>query len=176
MAEQDDIIQFNEGDKLTIEETNHNNLLLKGWALDNSASQAYINTKMAELSTSLNASITSINTQISSLNNQISGLNNSALKQTAFSKSNNGYLKMSNGLIIQWGYFTAPSYRTTKEIPLNTAFTNDNYKVFYGGRYAQTAGEKGSSCATRSKSNNKFVFYSGFEGSTPTVYYFAIGY
>lgn len=70
-----DIIQFNEGDKLTIEETNQNNLLLKEWALDNSASEAYINTKMAELQISLNASITSINTQISSLNNQISGLN-----------------------------------------------------------------------------------------------------
>lgn len=62
-----DIIQFNEGDKLTIEETNQNNLLLKEWALDNSASEAYIDSKMAELNNSINQQISSINNQITNL-------------------------------------------------------------------------------------------------------------
>lgn len=75
-----DIIQFHEGDKLTIEETNQNNLLLKEWALDNRASETYINTKMAELEASLNASISSINTQISGLNTTL---------------NNKGYVKQS---------------------------------------------------------------------------------
>lgn len=75
MADDDnDIIQFSVGDKVTAEITNQNNLLLKQWALDNSASEDYIDEKMAELSETYSSQIDGINSQISSVNNQITSL------------------------------------------------------------------------------------------------------
>lgn len=60
----DDIIQFSPGGKVTAEETNENNLLLKEWALDNSQSEAYIDGKIATLTSNLNQQISSLNSQI----------------------------------------------------------------------------------------------------------------
>lgn len=142
-----DIIQFNEGDKLTIEETNQNNLLLKEWALDNSASEAYIDSKMAELSTSLNTSITSINTQISSLNNQVSGL--SKLDSLKFKKniedlgvgktSLTSYLPNDGKEYLVWVW--AKLYSTTSGD--NEYETIETDKMISGYRYIQADGDSG---------------------------------
>lgn len=102
----DDIIQFSPGAKVTAEETNENNLLLKEWALDNTESQAYIDAKMTQLTNDLNNQIGAINTQISSLNTQISSINSSKISATQ-SKGSKGYVKFSNGIIIQWGTYAA---------------------------------------------------------------------
>jgi outer membrane murein-binding lipoprotein Lpp len=82
----DDIIQFAPGGKVTAEETNENNLLLKEWALDNSQSEAYIDGKIATLTSNLNSQISSLNSQISSLNTQINTVNNQT--KSAYKKNN----------------------------------------------------------------------------------------
>lgn len=72
-----------------------------------------------------------------------SDANNSVVTTVAKSKSANGYFKLGNGLIIQWG--TADTGGT---ITLPTAFTSTNYSVvisrvntdtkYHGGSYVQT--------------------------------------
>lgn len=116
----DDIIQFSPGGKVTAEETNENNLLLKEWALDNSQSEAYIDGKIATLTSNLNSQISSLNTQIGNINGQITNLNNNKLSATQ-SISGNGYIKLSNGVIVQWGTGTMKNANTTITFP--TPFT-----------------------------------------------------
>jgi hypothetical protein len=128
----DDIIQFAPGGKVTAEETNENNLLLKEWALDNSQSEAYIDGKIATLTTNLNSQISSLNSQIATkaplsnpaLTGTVKVPNNAAvgtaIATAAISKSGNGYLKMGNGIIIQWGTASVPQGTTTVSFP--TAF------------------------------------------------------
>ena len=125
----DDIIQFSPGEKVTAEETNENNLLLKEWALDNSASEAYIDGKIATLTSNLNGQISSINTQISNKANIASptftgtvrvpnsatvgtAVSTAAISKTATTNTS-GYVKFGNGIIIQWLKFTQSSTAVT---------------------------------------------------------------
>ena len=174
----DDIKQFNPGDKLTADDTNANNLLLKQWALDNSASEAYINTKMAQLSSELGAQITSINTQISSINSQISGLNNSKISATQSSKTaSKGYVKFSNGMIIQWGREGSMGNGTSKSVNLPTNFSTTNYTVGGSSNYVQSAGDKRSSWYVTGLNKGSFTLNSRFEqSSNNTIYWVAIGF
>lgn len=123
----DDIIQFSPGAKVTAEETNENNLLLKEWALDNSESQAYINAKMTQLTNDLNNQIGAINTQISSLNTQISSINNSKIS-AAISKTAKGYILFSNGMLIQWGHYAVTS--NNQSVTFLKPFSNTNYFAY----------------------------------------------
>ena len=158
MAE--DIIQFSPGEKVTAEETNENNLLLKEWALDNSASEAYIDGKIATLTNNLNGQISSINTQISSINSQIS----TKLSATT-SKNASGYIKFSNGVIIQWGNFS----NGTNTFP--TAFTA-YAKVAVSGEYSWN-----QKCYITSVHNTYFTVSDNTSPSqTPIKMYVAVGY
>ena len=176
MAE--DIKQFNPGDKLTADDTNANNLLLKQWALDNSASEAYINTKMAQLASELGAQITSINTQISSLNSQISSINNSKISATQSSKTaSKGYVKFSNGMIIQWGREGGMGKDTSKSVYLPTNVSTTNYTVSGSSNYAQSAGDKRSSWFVTGLNKGSFTLNSRFEqSSNNTIYWTAVGF
>lgn len=55
-----------------------------------------------------------------------SNRNNSVLTTVGSNKNLNGYYKLGNGLIIQWGYYTSTSAGT---ITLPTPFTSTNYSV-----------------------------------------------
>jgi hypothetical protein len=137
----DDIIQFAPGGKVTAEETNENNLLLKEWALDNSQSEAYIDGKIATLTTNLNSQISSLNSQIATkaplsnptLTGTVKVPNNAAvgtaIATAAISKSASGYLKLGNGIIIQWGRQNSDGHSYNKKYSLPTAFSSTNYKV-----------------------------------------------
>jgi hypothetical protein len=128
----DDIIQFAPGGKVTAEETNENNLLLKEWALDNSQSEAYIDGKIATLTSNLNSQISSLNSQIATKaplsNPTLTGtvkVPNSAevgtaVATAAISKAGNGYVKFGNGIMIQWGTGSMKNANTTITFP--TAF------------------------------------------------------
>ena len=121
----DDIIQFSPGGKVTAEETNENNLLLKEWALDNSQSEAYIEGKISTLTNNLNSQISSLNSQIATKaplanptltgtvkvpNNAAVGtaVNTAAISKTATTNTA-ACVKFGNGIIIQWLKFTQSS-------------------------------------------------------------------
>ena len=131
----DDIIQFAPGGKVTAEETNENNLLLKEWALDNSQGEAYIDGKIATLTSNLNSQISSLNSQIATkaplanptLTGTVKVPNNAAvgtaIATAAISKTSNGYVKLGNGLIVQWGRVNISS-DTSSTITFPTAFSS----------------------------------------------------
>jgi hypothetical protein len=127
----DDIIQFSPGGKVTAEETNENNLLLKEWALDNSQSQTYIDGKIATLTTNLNSQISSLNNQISSINGQITSLNNNKISATK-NGGGKGYIKFSNNITIQWGTAAFTGNKSSVTISLLVPFSNTDYRVTSG--------------------------------------------
>lgn len=100
----------------------------------------------------------------------------SILTTATISKAANGYVKLGNGIILQWGTFASGNYGATKTVTFPTAFTSSNYQVVLSSNYQQTAGDKGSSCAVTAKSTSNFTFRCGFQQTTATVYYVAIGY
>jgi len=53
--------------------------------------------------------------------------NGSAITTTALSKVQNGYVKLGNGIIIQWGYNSG--FGTDAVVTLPTPFSNANYSV-----------------------------------------------
>lgn len=55
--------------------------------------------------------------------------NGTAIAQAAMSKAANGYLKLGNGIILQWGRSGSVNYDTGVTITLPTAFSNANYCV-----------------------------------------------
>lgn len=130
----EDITLFNAGDKVTAEETNKNNQLLKGWALDDKATQSWVTSQLSSLSSTLTSQINSVsNGAVKTTGNQsIAGnktfsgtvkIPNSAAAGTAvstaaISKGGNGYVKFGNGIIIQWGTGTMKNANTTITFPI----------------------------------------------------------
>ena len=58
-----------------------------------------------------------------------SDANNSIVTTVGKNKAQNGYFKLGNGLIIQWGRFTVASGKTSATITFPTAFTSTNYSI-----------------------------------------------
>ena len=50
------------------------------------------------------------------------------------SKATNGYVKFGNGIIIQWGHYTAngTAYETGVQVNLSVSFSNKNYMLAFG--------------------------------------------
>lgn len=93
-----------------------------------------------------------------------------AITTSAISKAQNGYLKLGNGVIIQWG--TATSGADVK-ITLPTAFSSTNYSVTVnstGGTGEQYAR------AISSKSTTSFNILSAYAATSYTSNWIAIGY
>jgi hypothetical protein len=61
-------------------------------------------------------------------NNANTTITNSVVTTTGIYKSANGYVKLGNGVIIQWGAYTQ-SNTSVSTITLPTAFTSTNYQV-----------------------------------------------
>lgn len=185
----DDIIQFAPGGKVTAEETNENNLLLKEWALDNSQSQAYIDSKIATLTTNLNSQISSLNSQITTkapttnptLTGTVKVPNNAAvgtaIATAAISKSASGYLKMGNGIIIQWGKMYVTGSYDFRTITFPTAYTTANVCVMTQQNYNTINSEWSNGQHTKNISNTGFSFSKNFGSNVYGEYrWVAIGY
>lgn len=190
----DDIIQFSPGAKVTAEETNENNLLLKEWALDNSQSQTYINSKITELQNALNGQISSLNTQISKKANIASPTftgtvkvpnsttNGTAIAQAGVSKAGNGYLKMGNGIILQWGAIKHANNGDVQStsITFKTPFSDTwSYQVAGSWTMMPKVGDKGFMWAVTSRSSSSMVIKhetAGSQAQAGDVYWIAIGF
>lgn len=159
----DDIIQFSPGGKVTAEETNENNLLLKEWALDNSQSEAYIDGKIATLTNNLNSQISSINTQLAQKANINNPTFTGKVKVPAYNgagtalqitESGTNYIQLGDKTLIQWGRTASTNGKADVTFPkayknknsysfvATQCFKNDNSDrgttVYYGGRTEQT--------------------------------------
>lgn len=79
---------------------------------------------------SVNSNISSINTQISSINTQMSNINSSKLSVAKSGTSGDiGYVKFSNGLIVQWGKENSGGHSYNHKYTLATSFATKTYKV-----------------------------------------------
>lgn len=119
------------------------------------------NTDLSNLTTMGEQRFSDLATAIETLNTNLTNLNNSVVKLTgnqtisgtktfntapkmpnssavgtaittsALSNVNNGYLKMGNGVILQWGWFAANSnaYPAGRDVTLLTPFSNNNYRL-----------------------------------------------
>lgn len=110
-----------------------------------------------------------------------SDTNGSIVTTVNKSKSANGYFKLGNGLIIQWGR-TSMKTETTKTITFPTPFTSTNYSVcLTGERYTSTSVSKTDDlCFTYNAISNTavdiFPFDAGENSYTAYVRWMAIGY
>lgn len=77
--------------------------------------------------------------------------------------SGNGWVKLSNGLIIQWGRVYDMGNGTSRTVTLPTPFTNSGYSVGGSGNYYQGRGDKRSSWGTDNYNNTWFTVFSRFE-------------
>jgi len=87
---------------------------------------------------------------------------------STFSKSQNGYVKLGNGIIIQWGRNTVTS-SGGQTITLPTAFTSSNYKVISADESSDGYGQLGITA----RATTNFTFNPNW----PRTYaWIAIGY
>ena len=77
--------------------------------------------------TSSNQTIAGIKTFSSRIMAAAATNNGSAITTTALSKTQNGYVKLGNGIIIQWGH--SSGFGTDTVVTLPTPFSNANYSI-----------------------------------------------
>lgn len=103
--------------------------------------------------------------------------NNSIVTTVAKSKAANGYYKLGNGLIIQWGSVNDVPNNSYKTVTLPTSFTSNNYRVatttFWTNKYNNHA-------AVYDITTTNFKMYNYRSAGTDTqninVLWIAIGY
>ena len=100
-----------------------------------------------------------------------SDVNNSIVTTTGISKTDNGYVKLGNGIIIQWGGISSSSYNNQLTITFPTSFSNNQYKIILTQEYDNT-GEYNANAYVRSKTNTSCNIL----GQTSYMAYIAIGY
>lgn len=93
---------------------------------------------------------------------------NSVLTTVAISKAQNGYVKLGNGLIIQWGYVSGNWSPLTLPVP----YSNTNYSVVIGS-YTTTGSNKYGTFY-RDKTTTGFTIYSSYSDTAHT--WMTIGY
>lgn len=187
----EDITLFNAGDKVTAEETNKNNQLLKGWALDDKATQSWVTSQLSSLSSTLTSQINSVsNGAVKTTGNQsIAGnktfsgtvkIPNSAAAGTAvstaaISKSASGYVKLGNGIIIQWMNVGKAASDGIVTKTWATAFSNTNYVISRNINYntTSTSSVPDREFAVYKKSASQFSYYAY---DTYSEMFMAIGY
>lgn len=94
------------------------------------------------------------------------------LVDVARSLTANGYVKLSNGLIIQWGTSTSIAVNSSITVTFPIAFTTVFNVV--AGRFGGIAAQDGGSGAL-SVSNASFVAYNGDNATAAAVSWIAIG-
>ena len=93
--------------------------------------------------------------------------------------SSTGYVKLSNGLIIQWGYVTTSTAGFIKQVTFETPMTNANYNVFYsrsdGVATTPTGVEYESQTMTYNCTTTGFTIRCDSTNSSKVINWFVIG-
>ena len=148
--------------------------------------------KLTQLSTESLAGIIKISTtaQVSAGTDNTTAVSPAKLSEAfANLKATNGYQKMSNGVIIQWGMiaYTAPSSVsgdiTKKNVNFPVVFPTKMLSITFSGVY-ETNGDDGLECqhSCEQSSDSGFLFRatrlvgSAVPGTRGNAYYIAIGY
>lgn len=98
-----------------------------------------------------------------------SDVSNTVVTTTGISKSGNGFVKLGNGIIIQWGFSTIDGSQVT----LPTPFTSRNYRIC--ATYMRASGSAGSGVGhVVTYPTNSTSFYANTEGGE--YQWIAIGY
>jgi hypothetical protein len=113
-----------------------------------------------------------IYTRLDEISDEITAVADSKISAT---KGNN-WVKLSNGLIMQWGYDGNMGHRTVKQITFPKPYSSW-YIVAGASSYEQTRGDKGASWRAFDTGNKSwFSLGSDFEQWNATVFWLAIGY
>lgn len=109
---------FEEGEDILASETNSNNQYLLSKLSDNAAQvQNYVEGQVA----SIKSNVASVQTTLQGNIDKVNATANSKISAT-ISKATNGYCKLSNGLIMQWGVTGQMNAYSTKTVSFNPAF------------------------------------------------------
>ena len=102
----------------------------------------------------------------------------SAISTAGISKSSTGYIKLGNGIIIQWGRFANASYTQTGTVTFPTPFSNTNYSLAFGSfRIGQTGYGQGYFVVTNATTSDfTFKLVSGSDYYANEGRWMAIGY
>lgn len=101
-----------------------------------------------------------------------SDVNGSIVTTVNKSKSANGYFKLGNGLIVQWGVTSTGGGDKTVTLP--TAFTSTNYSVSTAWSYDGSLSSSYGHFTIKSHSTTNFVYHN--ESSNAASFWIAIGY
>ena len=102
-----------------------------------------------------------------------------ALQLSAHSKSANGYMKLGNGLIFQWGEITKQDNSFSGDLTFPTAFSSETSYGFATGTHYYTGSGDGTSAhvyALQIKNRTSTGLKYFISGSYTSVYWVAIGY
>lgn len=182
----DELKVFEAGEDILASDTNDNNNYLKN-RIDSSVTQLLgdidgLRTNVESLQSSLSDYVTLTGTQTISGNKTFSGTvsvpNSStlgtALNTTDISKSNNGYLKLGNGVIVQWGNLTKTGTSTTLTLP--TAFSSASSWGISVNPYHATSHKGDAYGVWLSDKTESTIVISDSNGAVQSYYWVAIGY
>lgn len=101
--------------------------------------------------------------------------NNTAVNTVNKSKSQNGYFKLGNGLIVQWGRISISSYNQTGEVTFPTAFTSANYGIGNTG-FRSSNGQGYISLTSQSSTKFEYRMVASSTNYNLVIFWVAIGY
>ncbi len=93
-------------------------------------------------------------------------------------KASNGYVKLGNGIILQWGVTSAPANSTSVTVTLPTSFSNTNYKVVANANAGSGYVVTHACIFVQVASASQFILshQNPYSGSALSRWWFAIGY
>ena len=101
----------------------------------------------------------------------------SYIKQSDFSLNNgtDGYYKMPNGMIMQWGSVSNVANGSSKKVTFPKVFINTCFNVQLTGNYSGSQGYALNITALSKEGFTVHKWHVNGGSATDTIYYFAIG-
>lgn len=103
---------------------------------------------------------------------------NSILTTVAKSKAQNGYFKLGNGLLIQWGFTGTNAITTAHTVTMPTSFSSSSSYSVIATSYITVSSGGGFSTGISDQSTNSFKWHGPVSGSSAAnnIFWIAVGY
>lgn len=169
---------FIPGEDIKASDTNDNNQFLLDKISDNAQNlQEYLNQRLGVMESNIATIQATLQNNIDNLSNAIDEIKEN---EPEVSKGQNGYMKFSNGFIIQWGRIyddPAKAKYGTFTQNFSIPFSSVNYSIAVGSNYKQTAGDKGASIQVYPNTASNFAYSIRYEQNRGSyTYWIAVGY